>query len=494
MRLQSRRKNRFHSRRGGRRQRNFVPLLTFLGLLALLFWTGKMVISPFFSSEKTENASASVEILKGGVDFRFPESQDWTPAYETQKFFAGDRLRTTANGRISLQLLDGDVIFASGATEISIDALEQKSSGKKITEIALQSGQIWTRVSPASDSAKNEFILSTPHAKIQVNGTILDVAVDASQSVIRLTKGSAQVAILDESGEMLSPKISLGVGQKLVASAENAQKFSEQNQEILEIIDPDFIESEWHLQNLEPFNPQEVASIRRKIEISAPRADDTSADLNLQTSDEVGAPVILAPANGARIPASADSVKIEGTAPKNAVQIMVNGYTLTRFLPGDTKWQYFAATRFGTLVAGENKFEVIAITRDGKKSSPASLQIFYEAAAAADPLPAEPKAEAAFKSPVVLFPPVIDPAAGYQTAAPVVTIKGLVDPATNAVEVNGFRLEKFQPGQTEFAYIANANYQNMREGENIYQIKAFGPDGVSSETSVKIYYSPIKIP
>ncbi len=96
-----------------------------------------------------------------------------------------------------------------------------------------------------------------------------------------------------------------------------------------------------------------------------------------------------------------------------------------------------------------------------------------------------------FSAPVILKPTVLSHDEPYQTSAPVVTISGLVDPKTNAVEINGFRLKKFTPGQTEFQYIANANYGNLKTGENTFKITAFGPDGKTAETEIKIHYSPI---
>ncbi|NJP03806.1 hypothetical protein HC823_00825 [Candidatus Gracilibacteria bacterium] len=61
---------------------------------------------------------------------------------------------------------------------------------------------------------------------------------------------------------------------------------------------------------------------------------------------------------------------------------------------------------------------------------------------------------------------------------------------TNAVEVNGFRLKKYTPGEKIFRYTANANYGNMQEGENIFEIIAFGPNDQRSKTAIKVAYQP----
>ncbi len=291
--------------------------------------------------------------------------------------------------------------------------------------------------------------------------------------------------------------------------------------DVLEIIDNDFIKSEWHLKNLEQFFQTEASEIRRQIEIDTQKkealkkaealASGEDGD-DLETSDEMESPKFLSPAEGERIPAEKESIQVEGIAPEKAVQIIVNGYTLTKFEPGDRKWTYFAAKKFGTLIEGENLFSVVAVSREGKKSQPAVLKIFYDGTTTITPnttedstpdaTPPEPTSSINnFIAPEIVNPIVADPTAPYQTSAAVVTIKGLVDAKTNSVLVtnmsidpdNHFKLAKFKAGDTEFSYIANANYGNMKKGENIFAIQAIGPDGKSATTNVKIFYTPLDV-
>ena len=73
------------------------------------------------------------------------------------------------------------------------------------------------------------------------------------------------------------------------------------------------------------------------------------------------------------------------------------------------------------------------------------------------------------------------------------SITGDVDSTTQAIEVNGFRLQKFSPGDTSFSYIANATYGNLREGLNTFTIIAFGPSNQQSQSEVKIIYTPLEL-
>ena len=280
------------------------------------------------------------------------------------------------------------------------------------------------------------------------------------------------------------------MGQKLVITPQTKTKIFD-GEDILTITDNNFIESDWHLNNLEQFAPEEAAQIRRKIEISTPaQPADTETTTETASESNIESPKILSPENNKTYPASVDSVKIEGTAPLEAFQISVNGYTLTKFQPGDRKWTYFASKKFGTLVNGKNTYQVTAVDREGNKSAPAEVIVFYEGGQVASGT----NTEAELPPPVITKPERADPTQPYQTSSEVVTIVGTVPAGTEWVTVNDFRLRKFTPGMTEFSYIANANYGNMRKGENIFRVTAFADGGKkSSSTFIVVYYKPVDL-
>ncbi len=491
LRKRHRRSSVFYRRR---RRRNYVPLITFLVAFCVVVWLGARFFSMLFSDVRSEAASMELQILKGRAEFTFSESADWAPAYSEQKFLEGDSIRTSNNTRASLEFLGGNMIFLNENSEIKIHELEEKSSGKKTIALELRQGEIWAHASGDAfeNTDKSKFTLETERIRVHVKGTIFDLSTRGPQDTLRLVKGNVDVDVFEDLEKGNFKNVEVGVGQKLVASNASRDQLFE-GKDILEIIDTDFIYSEWHLQNLERFSPQEATQIRRRIEVSAPIANETGSELPV--SNELESPKIISPENGAKIAASQDAVKIEGTAPLKAVQIVVNGYTLTRFQPGDRKWAYFGATKFGTLLPGENTYSVVAISRDGKKSAPAEVKVFYEGEGAEIPTESNEIKSTIneFKTPVITRPAIIDEGEPYQTSSDIVTITGLVDPKTNAVEVNGFRLKKFQPGETEFSYIANARYGNMTEGENVYEITAFGPDGKKAIKTITVVYSPVNI-
>ncbi len=70
-------------------------------------------------------------------------------------------------------------------------------------------------------------------------------------------------------------------------------------------------------------------------------------------------------------------VKIEGIV-KGAEKVVVNGYTLSKFIPGDTKWIYTANESYGNFNAGINEFEAYALAPDGTKSDVSRFTVNYD--------------------------------------------------------------------------------------------------------------------
>lgn len=495
------RKRRCSRLQSRRRQKNYIPLIFLLVVIGFFFWVIFQFIASLFSNIKSETVSSELQILSGKAEYLLPETTDWNLAFSEQTFLAGDRIKTSNGSKISFDFFGGSTLFMNENSELEFLELEKKSSGKKTVRLKLLSGQVWTKVSDDDFSQTNNssFEIETSKIKLYVNGTIFDITTSEQQDAVRLIKGSVSIDVLEN--ESLVQNIAVGVGQKLVVN-DQAIDALKRNEDLLKIIDTEFIDSEWHLQNLEKFFPQEVIQIRRKIELSQPSIITSSESESQETGDQsLTSPVILSPQNGIKIPASQDMIKLEGTAPVEANQIEINGYLLTKFNSGDKKWTYFGATKFGTLVPGENVYKIVAISRDGRRSIPTEITVIYEGITKTSNQntelnrPTISESINSFSAPVVYRPSVFlsDQTKVFQTAASVVTIAGNVDPKTNAVEINDFRLKKFVPGNTEFSYIANANYGNMKEGENIYTITAFGPDGKEAKTIIKIHYTPIDL-
>ena len=68
---------------------------------------------------------------------------------------------------------------------------------------------------------------------------------------------------------------------------------------------------------------------------------------------------------------------IQGTTPKATSKITVNGYALSKYKAGETKWSYIAATSLGTLKKGTNYYTVSALDSSGNKIDTKNFTIVY---------------------------------------------------------------------------------------------------------------------
>jgi hypothetical protein len=98
-----------------------------------------------------------------------------------------------------------------------------------------------------------------------------------------------------------------------------------------------------------------------------------------------------------------------------------------------------------------------------------------------------------------LVKPTIDSVSGiknvdangfYEVSTNPAILTGSVSGASQVV-VNGYTLQKFKEGDKAWTYFANASYQLMNVGENIYTVYAIGPNGEKSDAIiVKVNYKP----
>lgn len=504
-----------------RRRHNWAPFIVFVLVLGFFLWALFQFFSLLFANVRTEISSAQLEILQGRGEFRLSnEDSSWTPAFGGQNFVEGDQIKTARNAHLKLSFFENNHLFLSENSHLELLKLEKKSSGQFTAHWKLNSGELWANIDStawAQSDNKPDIKIYTPRSIVNVTGTTFNIKVTEEADELKLLKGGIQLDVLENINdkEAIVQRVAISVGQQ-ISIGDFGGKIPDFTSR-LEILDPQFAESEWHLRNLEQFDPEGVAETRAKIDARNAPATTPAEETPEQTLDsdaplnpELAAPVILSPAENTVIPATRSSISIEGTAPSQAFQIQVNGYTLSKFQPGDRKWTYFAATKFNTLKPGANLYQVIAIDRQGQRSPVTELKLNYEGVTpvvVATPTP-EPQAALApteteevlssvFPAPVVTTPALFaeNPNAIYQTSSDRVTLFGQVPVGTNAVKVNGFQLRKFQVGNTKFQYtaIALGVNGNMQEGENTYNIQALGPDGKFSETKVTVFYSPFNL-
>lgn len=193
-------------------------------------------------------------------------------------------------------------------------------------------------------------------------------------------------------------------------------------------------------------------------------------------------PRIKSPAgSGETITVSNPVVEVTGEAPPGTAAILVNEYRLQLFKLGDKTWSYLANAQYGNLVAGENRFNVIAVDSEGNRSVPRSVTVIYEPASGT-PVGSGSTASTATTSsepPLKQNPPlqpgtlsVEQPSAGTsaETSETELSIIGRTSADTYSISVNGYTLSLYQPGSTSWKYIASVELTTMKRGRNVYRI------------------------
>lgn len=100
----------------------------------------------------------------------------------------GDRLTTTDNGRLRLQLVDGSTINLGSGSELLIDDLVSGGPGtERQIELELEKGALKAEAAPATP--KSRFEIRTPLAVTAVRGTIWGIVADPQQSDVIILEG-----------------------------------------------------------------------------------------------------------------------------------------------------------------------------------------------------------------------------------------------------------------------------------------------------------------
>lgn len=97
-----------------------------------------------------------------------------------------------------------------------------------------------------------------------------------------------------------------------------------------------------------------------------------------ETTMSLKAPVITSPNGGKEYTTSESEVVISGTIGSSIEKVVVDDFTLSKFVPGSGTWSYRAYERLGSLIEGRNVFTVYGIDTNGKKTPVAKMVILYK--------------------------------------------------------------------------------------------------------------------
>jgi hypothetical protein len=123
--------------------------------------------------------SAILTDLHGTVEVKTGEGQ-WTPAQPGQTLKSGQNIRTGALSNGTLVFYDGSYLHLGADAEISLDALNARTSGARVVEITQVSGESQHEVA-MSDDPGSRYNVNTPAGSGSATGTKFTVMVLPSQ-------------------------------------------------------------------------------------------------------------------------------------------------------------------------------------------------------------------------------------------------------------------------------------------------------------------------
>ena len=364
--------------------------------------------------------------------------------------------RSAENG--SVELFDNSKITLDRQTQLRLEKSRELDGGARDILVTLQNGRLWVEVSP-SLNPRALFEIGVGHDRL-VQSNNGRFSVDLTAGLVKVGGGTVRVSEMSNGEESFYQEV--GVGQQFSFTGTLAAN-------TLAAVATD----DW-------FTAHQSGE--------AIATDTTPADGAVEGDDSPVVPVgtatsaktveILTPGKNNAIVAVSEPVqKISGTLPKGTAKVVVNDYTLQKFSAGDTEFSYTAAVDFDSLKEGRNEYEVRAYDEDGKLLSSAKIALIYTKGSAAetDETSAETSSETPTGTLAITAPNGGKDGTMKDTAE--VLLTGTAPSNAAKITVNGYALSKFVTGNSTWNYRIREDLGNMKEGENLYEVKAYDTAG-----------------
>lgn len=433
----------YYDYRGGGRARGrstkwnfFFPflLLIIIGVVLVLAFQLFRVFFPV-----SEKDAVYMYVANGSASIKIWGTNDFARAYSGTQVLQGDEVMTSKDSKVVVKVFDGTLIRLAGDTHVTFNEIFS-DGGKNDVQVILHEGEVWINKTQATSSG-TEFILTVGNLNVSPIGTVFDVEKKSGADAVRVMYGTVSIDVNSQDGGTAVDHIDVEEGNEATFDQEKMAKFwAFQAPNVVTPLSEDFKTTPWYAWNvLEDEAPTDFA-------VSS-EAEEARDELPASGEVETGGTDI------AGVVPSEDGV-ISGTTtviPDNAVtsipadEVSSNTSEITGTV---------APVSYGSLTAPK------VLTVNGVSYTASQLE------------------------------------AGVAVDTVVVKVEGEIMGAEK-VFVNSYQLQKFIPssGKETFIYWANANYTNMKPGENTYTVYGVSPDGTKSPIATfKLIYTPKEEP
>ncbi len=407
--------------------------------------------------------------------------EQWMKASDGSILNEGDVIRTDPGSRIVLSLRNGSAIRLNSETEVEVTVLKTKD-GRDEASFALKKGEIWLKSTP-DKSVRTAFSVATPHIETNALGATFDVE-STSKEAVHVTDGKASVAVKieeDEGQTRIVDTVEVVFGQEVSIGPRELEDLKNNKPvDLLALLSDELRGSDWYKWNrAEDISGEAVLSVEDAVKQQKEEAAPAQV-VEAQPVQLLSAPVVVSPKESERTTKTGTiliSGETSGLTAKIEVTTYIGGksesYNLQKYKQGSVSWSYLASREYGNLVAGENRFTITAIGKDGQKSDSTEFVVFYD----------KPKEPADLSVPVVTgFNGNALASANFETTEDSVLVNGKIGKGIVKVYVNDFVLTKYVPDSGIWGYYAKTQYNNLHEGGNEYVV--YGVDVEGQKTPI----------
>lgn len=413
-----------------------------LGILAILILIlGSKTLSFFGVGNAIRNTAALLEVEELGVINVSVDGGPLKRAENDLKLYAGDTVVSSPRNYATLSFFDGTVIRLDESTQINLIDTEEGEEHSTLTA-ELEEGTVWM-ATPTRETYSGSIIRT-------IRSAFLSVEIPSKAEIVMAPRS---ISVFSSDG--------LGL-EVTVAGSDQAVIIGEGQQFTLPVGGEQVADLYVHRN---PLDPQQILS--EFVEASRERYAGMSAkddSVVTGTDEPQGVPdsdiplVVSAPEDN--ITVDSGTIEVLGRIGKDVDKVRINGYLAN--IDGNTFAQELALPDEDvvniTIEAVDDAGVVVAealrtVTRNRKP----------------------PEA-----------PTIESPASAgqtYRTNQTEIEISGTAPEGAIGIIVNDYRLQLFNPGDREWSYLANVNYNNFTFGTNLYEVVAINRGGYRSEVA-----------
>ncbi len=189
-----------------------AAVLIILSFIVLVF-VGAVTLQSLLILQRV----AAVRDVEGQVAVKARGQDSFEPIADRSRIYAGDTVRTSGDGRLTLEWLDGTRLAVGPNTLLRVLKCQiNKANDTETSVFKLDTGSIWIRIIKVL-SQKAKFEVATPTATAGVRGTIFAVHV-AADGATKVSVLEGQVAVTDgQQSQQVNPKTVATVSDRTTA-------------------------------------------------------------------------------------------------------------------------------------------------------------------------------------------------------------------------------------------------------------------------------------